>query len=594
MNNPDSINVAAADSNVVSLRPEIPNNPDSLSSIPDGYELHSDGIHYHLPHDADDGEEKEPIYVCTPMRVDGLFHDIESKGWGRLVSVKTVDGLWHEVPVLDAELFRRATNSIADLVDHGLALGNDKKAKELLLALLKQWKPKKRLLSVDQPGWVDEKYDTFMVGSKVIGAQDVLPPAVSRNLRTGLTARGTVEDWKAHVAMKCQGNPLMILAVSLAFSGPLLAPLGMHGGGLHFRGSSSSGKSTLLKLAASVWGGEQLIGSWNTTTNGLEAIAGPMSDMMLPMDELGQIAARDLTGAIYLVANGIGKSRMTTGGRSADQARWQLALISSGEITVKEKLSEVDKEAMDGLEMRLIDIEADSRKFGAFDNLHGAANAAAFADSIQKAAQSYHGLAGLAFVRKLVSADGPDVCAIARSTAKKISSDFLGRVANFNDGQTSRVARRFAIISAAGELATRCGLTGWKEGDAVGSARQAFLDWHEGRYRDKQDAVNAVVKPLQEFLAANLASLPDVKDPHVDGDDPSGWRDATRVYLQKDTWASIYPGDDGKNAASALRDMKMLVPGEGSHLQRKAPRTISGRPRLYTLNTEQVMAYKIA
>jgi hypothetical protein len=37
---------------------------------------------------------------------------------------------------------------------------------------------------------------------------------------------GTIDDWRTHVGSKCSGNSRLILSVSCAFAGPLLAPLG--------------------------------------------------------------------------------------------------------------------------------------------------------------------------------------------------------------------------------------------------------------------------------------------------------------------------------------------------------------------------------
>lgn len=456
-----------------------------------------------------------------------------------LVGVKTVDGRWHELPVLDAELFRRPTDTIANLVNHGLELGANKIAKEHLPVLLNRWKPEKRLLSIERPGWVDDNYNTFLVGTKIIGSREVLPPAIPAVIRSGLTTNGALENRKQHVGMKCQGNPLMILAVSLAFSGPLLAPLGMQGGDLHFRGSSSSGKTTLLNLAASVWGGDQLISPWRATTNGLEAVAGPRNDLLLPLDEIAEISSRDLAKAIYMLANGIGKTRMTKDVSLDEQARWRVALISSGEISIAEKLFE---EVMDGHEVRLIDIEADSRAYGVFDDLHGEVDGAAFANSIQRAVAAYHGSVGLKFVKNLVGVDAERLPRHCHSMIRKAVSEWTELLPLAPDGQTSRVAERIAAIGVAGDLATMCGLTGWHPDDAHSAAKQAFLDWYEWRYSFRQEAVNSVVKPLQEFLAANLNALPDAKGPHADGDEPLGWRDANRVYLSIKTWASIYPG----------------------------------------------------
>jgi putative DNA primase/helicase len=250
--------------------------------------------------------------------------------------------------------------------------------------------------------WANGNYASFVLGSKVIGRAGILPPAAASGIGAGLSLSGSVDDWKEHIGKTCMGNPLMILAVSLAFSGPLLAPLGLLGGGLHFRGASSSGKTTLLNLSASVWGGRQLISQWRATSNGLEAIAATMNDMLLPLDEIAEITARNLYEAIYMLANGTGKARMTKDVTLADQVRWRLALISSGEISVEEKLKEGRLSSMAGHEVRLIDVEADSRTYGAFDNIHNAENAATFAEQIQQAARRHHGAVGHSFVRRLI------------------------------------------------------------------------------------------------------------------------------------------------------------------------------------------------
>ena len=44
-------------------------------------------------------------------------------------------------------------------------------------------------------------------------------------------------------------------------------------------------------------------------------------------------------------------------------------------------------------------------------------------------------------------------------------------------GQIHRVARRFAVVAAAGEIATAAGITGWPEGEAACSAKACFQAW---------------------------------------------------------------------------------------------------------------------
>ena len=84
---------------------------------------------------------------------------------------------------------------------------------------------------------------------------------------------GTLDEWRAGVAALAQGNSRMVFALCCALAGPAVQPAGIESGGFHFRGDSSVGKTTALKLAASVWGRPSFMQRWRTTDNALEAIA---------------------------------------------------------------------------------------------------------------------------------------------------------------------------------------------------------------------------------------------------------------------------------------------------------------------------------
>lgn len=558
------------------------------SDLPAGYLEMSDGIYLGAVDD-----EADPVFLCSPIICKAVFSDFRSRGWGVLLSVRAPSGLWNDLPVLNAALQKSPGSVISDLVDRGLEIGCERKAKDFLIKLLKTWKPQVKLLTVNNMGWIDETHSAFALGRELIGRKDLLPMLPLSGVASALSVRGSIDEWKRDLGSQCRGNPLMILAVSLAFSAPLLSLLGMQGGGLHFRGASSSGKTTLLTLAASVWGERKLITQWRATANGIEAIAASMNDMLLPLDELAEISARDLNSAIYMLGNGTAKARMGKDATLGEQSRWRLAVISSGEISIQEKLREANISSMTGHEVRLIDVEADCRKHGAFDALHEAATAAKFANSISDASAKLHGAVGRKFVETVIQLlRRPNFSLVDYLNAKvdERTQRFLSLLPAPADGATQRVARRFAAIATAGEIATAANLTGWVPGEAVAAASTVFLDWQDRRFGQKLENVEGAIKQLKAFLSANEAHLQDTSaDPIAKADaGVPGWKDASHFYLLHDTWVQMFSPEQQAQAAKALRDMEILIVGDNNRLTRKAPRSIPGRPRVYTLRRDRL------
>ena len=120
-------------------------------------------------------------------------------------------------------------------------------------------------------GWRD---GSFVLPHRTIGKAGQEP--VSFQARQGGTyhaEKGTLSEWQREVASQAADHHRLVFALSLALTGPLLEPLGIEGGGFHVFGPSSCGKTTLLLLAGSVWGGGGELGfaiTWRNTDNALE------------------------------------------------------------------------------------------------------------------------------------------------------------------------------------------------------------------------------------------------------------------------------------------------------------------------------------
>src|SRR5690606_32834441 len=90
-----------------------------------------------------------------------------------------------------------------------------------------------------------------------------------------------------------------------------------------------------------------------------------------------------------------------TGGAQAS-ANWRLPILSSGEISVEEHMARAGKTKHAGIEMRLLDIAADTGEYRAFDHLHGHAGSAGFARAVNDAVAKLRGTAGPAFVEAIL------------------------------------------------------------------------------------------------------------------------------------------------------------------------------------------------
>jgi putative DNA primase/helicase len=101
----------------------------------------------------------------------------------------------------------------------------------------------------------------------------------------------------------------------------------------------------------------------------------------------------------------------------------------------------------------------------------------AFADQLKDATHHNYGHAGRAFVAALSQDRLTNV-----TNVQKLRDGFLHQyVPAEASGQVWRVAQRFGLIGAAGELATAAGITGWPEGAALTAAARCFNDWLQQR-----------------------------------------------------------------------------------------------------------------
>ncbi|HMM58322.1 MAG TPA: DUF927 domain-containing protein [Rudaea sp.] len=441
--------------------------------------------------------EMEPQWICSPLNVEALTRDATGNEWGRLLVFHDRDGQEHRWSMPMSMLAGSGEELRAELLRQGLEVTTIATRRGKLTEYIGWARPEAKARCVLRTGWHD---GAFVLPMQTFGEHPGEPVIFQGATVDGvaLGTAGTLDGWRSQVAAPCIGNSRLVLAVSAAFAGPCLGLLDSEGGGLHLRGSSSSGKSTALALAASVFGPPAYVRTWRATDNALEAVASLYSDLLLPLDEIGQLDPRNAGAAAYLLANGQGKSRSHRDGSARAAARFRLLFLSAGEVGLGDLVTASGAKSRAGHEVRVIDVPADVEGgSGIFERLPDDCAPGDFADRLKRAAAEQYGHALREWLAAL-TADTVSARDVLRVHRDRMTESLCGQIAA---GQVRRVAQRFALVAAAGELATAKGLTGWPKGEADKAANACFAAWLRARGTDGAAEPAAMLAQVRLFLA---------------------------------------------------------------------------------------------
>ena len=105
------------------------------------------------------------------------------------------------------------------------------------------------------------------------------------------------------------------------------------------------------------------------------------NDALLCLDELAQVSPKDAGEVAYMLANGTGRARASRDTTLRKTAKWRLLFLSSGEISLADKIAEDvrGRRTTAGQHVRVIDVPADTFVHGLFEDLHGFPDAGSFA-----------------------------------------------------------------------------------------------------------------------------------------------------------------------------------------------------------------------
>jgi uncharacterized protein (DUF927 family) len=450
---------------------------------------------------------------------DAIGRDDE---WGVVIRFSNADGKSRKEIISASSFHSDIAVLCGELARKGMDIEPNERARRLFVKYLSAANTSVRMTRTRAYGWnaiCGQRAFVLPSGPISAGAlgERVLPPD---NVDGKIESRGTLNEWKVGVGQQLSPHTIGVLMCAAAFAGPLLELGGYEPGGIHVYGPSSTGKSSLLCAAASVWGKGSLndgcVRSWRATDNALEAVLSGANDMALFLDELGQVNEDQAHHVVYMTASGQGKARMDGQIQLRPSFRWRTVMISTGEITVQQKLAEARwRKVRAGQLVRILDIPAQRGRHGAFD---GDANfdSAACAKQLRQAAVKAYGVAGPAFVKALV-----DRGRSGEQVRQRVNAWIEARNISSSHGQADRVAERLGVIAVAGELAIEFGIVPWQRGAASDAAAWALFEWLKSvgaRPFEEQQAIAQIRGMIERYgdsrfdnMEANLGDREDLE-----------------------------------------------------------------------------------
>ena len=475
--------------------------------IPKGYELKPDGVFLKVK------DKEHETKICGYLVVTYKIATGRNNKASRLLEFIDTSRQHKKIIIPMSSLGGDGTELQKILLDEGLYMSLAKDSKSQLLTYINQFNTKKTALLVNQIGWHQDRY---VLPQHTYAATDSLEEVI---FNTGEAdpvyhQRGSSQDWRENIATPAEGNSILEFSIGSQFAAPLLALSGEDNFIINLFGKSTTGKSTALHAACSVTGkfmknGDcNKLSSWRGTANGTEASARESNDSCMVLDELHQATADEIGEVVYLLCNGVTKTRAyKNASKSPNVSTFSLIGLSSGEYTLADKINDSGsykkKQHTGGQSVRFIDISVDLiGTHGIFQTLNGHKNGAEFSKYLKAASKKYCGTIFHDWMTYLVNNQ--------ESVLKRLAdykADWMERtpVESTVDSQVERVRDKLALVAAVLRIAIDENFLPWEETRAYQCAKDFFEAWMDHRGGTASHEYMAVDARLEAFKMVHIS-----------------------------------------------------------------------------------------
>jgi len=312
---------------------------------------------------------------------------------------------------------------------------------------------------IDRQGWIEDADLYAATGRDLPLAHRGSPLIDVRIKNVAFTAGGTLKGWKRALRL-VRRNPLLQFVLAASFVGPVLPflPEVKDNIGFELLGPTSIGKTTLMRLAASVWGDpDELLKTWDTTAAGLGTSMLASDGTVFLLDEASRAgrAKNSLTqDLVHQLADGRQRARFNE--PPLRPARFCFLSTSNLGLNVTPVATEAEGEA---LSVRLPTILAHRSALGVLDRLSAdQASAKAQIAALQTELAVHHGWAGPRLARTMQLRAQRLGWDSQQKLVREYADSFRALVPKPTSPAQERVLQKFAVVYAVGRLAYGRGL----------------------------------------------------------------------------------------------------------------------------------------
>jgi hypothetical protein len=474
--------------------------------LPEGYEVPKDGALWKIG-DAKHGPSKIARAAMLLMRYldDYYTHD------GRVDLCFEREGRWVTLCVA-RKAIADSRSMVADLTPFGAPVTSNSAPKlvdwfedfERVNAGLIE-----RVACVGRAGWHTIDAERVFVLHEPVFEDPEHAPALAldtrgdrRKLFDALKPRGELSKHIAALRRAWQADPVAAAIICGAACAPLLEPLGAPNFAIHLPGDSSRGKTSMLKIASSVYGdpsNDSWVASWNTTSVAAELRAAVLTDLPQCYDEVGSGDPQAIERLVYMLVNGGGRARGQRDLSLRETPTWHTVVLSTGEREL------ADESTATGAQIRVVQLPV-----AGFGQL-----SAAEIDELRETCAAHSGSFGRYWIETLLGIDDWEPYRQSMRDAIKLLRSHA------QDPLQGRVAAYFAVLCVTEGMLSQLGL-----GEPGGKTME-LLFRDQGRREAVRGLADRALGLARDWVMSEPEAFPEL-EPTACGDKPA--RSSSRQF----------------------------------------------------------------